>query len=378
MPSPDTQPNTRRTPLERATFLLLFLILSVYALVEVADFLYPICLAVLFAFLIHPLASFLEINGIHRILANLVSILTLLLILTGAIFVLYQQVDVFINDVPTLKTQARSNLLSLESAIRDTFGEFYTIEEGWLSHNITFVIESGSQQLRSIFATTTGAAARLALLPVYMFFLLFYRDKFIIFIKMLVPKEKHEDADYTIQEISAMVRSYMVGVFTVVFVLCFLNTIGLLIVGVKYAILLGILSAIMNFIPYFGTLIGGAIPLTVALLTESSPRYAVGVLILFVIIQFTENNILTPNITGGSVNINPFTTILSVIVAGLLWGLPGMFIVIPFMGTLRILMKHSPRLQPVAYLIGVEGMEHHRLSISKIRTYFRRRLRGKY
>ncbi|MEL6534341.1 MAG: AI-2E family transporter [Bacteroidota bacterium] len=377
MPSSDPQPN-RRTPLERATFLLLFLILSGYALVVVADFLYPICLAVLFAFLIHPLASFLEINGIHRILANLVSILTLLLILTGAIFVLYQQVDVFINDVPTLKTQARSNLLAVESTIRDTFGEFYSIEEGWLSHNITSAIESGSEQLRSIFATTTGAVARLALLPVYMFFLLFYRDKFVIFIKMLVPKEKHEEADLTIMEISAMVRSYMVGVFTVVFVLCFLNSIGLLIVGIKYAVLLGILSAIMNFIPYFGTLIGGAIPLTVAILTESSPRYAVGVLILFVIIQFTENNILTPNITGGSVNINPFTTILSVIVAGLLWGLPGMFIVIPFMGTLRILMKQSPRLQPVAYLIGVEGMENHRLSITKIRTFFRRRLRGKY
>ena len=374
----NTSSSRSRTTLEKATFLLLFFILSFYALIEVREFLYPLCLAILFAFLIYPLASFLEINGIHRIIANLVSIISLLLIFSGAVFVLVRQLDVFLNDIPTLKSQAITNLRTVENSIRELFGEFYTIEEGWLSHNLSNALESGGEELRRIFAATTGTVARLALLPVYMFFFLFYRDKVVVFIKMLVPVERHGEADKTISEISAMVRSYMIGVFTVVFVLCFLNSIGLLIVGVRYAILLGILSAIMNFIPYFGTLIGGAIPLTVALLTESDPRYAVGVLILFVIIQFTENNILTPNITGGSVNINPLTTILGVIVAGLVWGLPGMFIVIPAMGTIRILMKHSPTLQPYAYLIGVEGMEHHRVSLGKIRRYFRRRLKGKY
>ena len=378
MATEENHPARQRTPLEKATFMLLFSILAIFALRETADFLYPICLAILFAFLIYPLASFLELNGIHRIAANLVSILMLIFIFTGGIFVLYRQIDVFINDIPTLKSQASQNIRSLENVLRGYLGDFYSIEEGWLNRNITSAIESGGNQLRGIFATTTGAIARLLLLPVYMFFLLFYRDKFVSFIKMIVPQRMHPQAESSIREISGMMRSYMVGVFTVVFVLCFLNSIGLLIVGVRYAILLGILSAIMNFIPYFGTLIGGAIPLLVALLTESSPRYAVGVLILFAIIQFTENNILTPNITGGSVNINPFVTILSVIVAGLLWGLPGMFIVIPFMGTLRILMQHNPQLQPFAYLIGTEGTEDHRLSIGKARRFITRRLRGKY
>lgn len=377
MASQESKSGQTRTPLERATFMLFFGILVFFALIEIKDFLYPICLAILFAFLIHPLASFLEINGIHRILANLISILTLILVFTGAIFFLYQQVDVFLNDIPQLKTQASQNLLTLENSIRSIFGEFYSIEQGWLAKNLSTALDSGGKQLRTIFAATTGTIARLALLPVYMFFLLFYRDKFLVFIKMLVPEQHHSEADKTIQEITAVVRSYMVGVFTVVFVLCFLNSIGLLIVGVQYAVLLGILSAIMNFIPYFGTLIGAAIPFTIALLTESSPRYAIGVLILFGIIQFTENNILTPNITGGSVNINPFTTILSVIVAGLAWGLPGMFIIIPVMGTLRILMKRSPQLQPFAYLIGTEGMDDHRVSFNAIRKTLSRRSRNK-
>src|SRR5690606_37579976 len=160
---------------------------------------------------------------------------------------------------------------------------------------ISNAFTQGGETFQRIFTATTTTIIKIGLLPVFVFFLLYCRNKYKDFILKLTDKEKHEKTDKVIKEISNVTQRYMSGMTVVVFILCFLNSFVLMIVGLKYALLLGILSALMNYIPNFGTLIGGTIPLTVALVTESSPRYALGVIILFMIIQFTENNILTPN-----------------------------------------------------------------------------------
>jgi predicted PurR-regulated permease PerM len=152
-------------------------------------------------------------------------------------------------------------------------------------------------------------------------------------------------------------------------ILIILNSIGLLIVGVKYAIMFGILSALMNIIPYFGTLIGAAIPLSYTLLS-GEPEKALGVLILFAIIQFTENNILTPNITGGSVQINPFFTILSIVLGGMVWGIPGMLVSVPLMGAIKIIFENIEPLHPYAYLIGIQKQR----KFIKLRTLAKKRI----
>ncbi len=153
----------------------------------------------------------------------------------------------------------------------------------------------------------------------------------------------------------------------VILILCVINSTGLLLIGVEYAILLGILSALMNFIPYFGTLIGGAIPLLYTFTVQGEPNKAIAVVGLFVLIQFTENNILTPNITGGSVNINPFFTILIIVVGGMIWGLPGMFVSIPLLGMFKIYCDNKQELSALSYLLGTEGTEEHALTIKNIK-----------
>jgi len=143
-------------------------------------------------------------------------------------------------------------------------------------------------------------------------------------------------------------------VVTVVLILCVLNSVGLMIIGIKYAIMFGILSALMNLIPYFGTLIGGTIPLAFTLFSDT-PEKAVAIIIMYLIVGFTDHNILTPNITGGAVQINPFFTILSLIVGGIVWGIPGMLIAVPVLGVLKIVFENIAELHPYAYLMGTEG-----------------------
>ena len=188
---------------------------------------------------------------------------------------------------------------------------------------------------------------------------------------MVLPEKGHQKTEEIIKEVSVVVKKYMGGVFIVVLILCVLNSVGLYIVGVKYALLLGLIAAIFNFIPYFGTIIGFSFPLIMALLTGDGPGTAIGVVILFIIIQFTENNILTPNITGGQVNVNPFFIILSVLIGGIIWGIPGMFIVVPLMATLRIICEKVDALKPWAFLISDTGTEEYALTTKKLRKFLR-------
>jgi len=323
----------------KATFFILFVILFFYGLILAEDFLAPFCLGILFAYLIYPLASYLEKKRIHRILAILIAILFFLLAINGIMFIIIKQIQGLLHDFPTFKEKALENIDQLIKFIEINFGIEYQKQETWLKENVSALFETGSIFLKNTFSATTSTVFKLALLPVFIFYLLYYRDHFQEFILRVVPRDKEKVARLILKKTSVMTINYMGGVTIVVLILSILNSAGLYIVGLQYAATFGIISALFNFIPYFGNWIGASIPFVFAILTGSSPNLALGVVILYVIVQFIEHNILTPNITGGYVNLNPLFTIISIIIAGMVWGLIGMFIVIPFMATIKIVFN---------------------------------------
>ncbi len=234
------------------------------------------------------------------------------------------------------------------------------------------MFDAGSNVFNKAFTATTGTLFRLGILPVFIFMFLYYRTKFAWFIMKIVPREKQMLTLNVLREASKVASRYMGGIFTVVFVLCIINSLGLYLVGIRYAITLGVIAAIFNFIPYFGTIIGYSVPFVFALLTGDSAEPAFKVLLVFLVVQFTENNILTPNIVGNYVKINPFMIILGVIAGGMVWGLAGMFVVIPFLAILRIISEHVPALHPYVYLLGTGGTRRHAITGENIRKFLNR------
>jgi predicted PurR-regulated permease PerM len=337
------------------TFVLLFIILFFYGIIIAKAFLSTIVLGVIFSYLIFPLVNFLEKKAhFNRILANLLSIILLIGVLTLISFIMYKNIGRITADMPALVEKAHHNIDQLGALIESTFG--YTVDrQNLLIHDaINSMFNVSSNFTSSIFKGTTNTVFTLGLMPVFMFYMLFYREKFYKFIIMAVPADKEEDARAIIRKISHVTPRYVGGVFTVVLILTVINSFGLWVVGVKYAILFGIISALFNLIPYFGTWIGASIPFIFALLTGDTPRLALGVILLFVIIQFLENNILTPNITGSYVNLNPLFTILLIIIGGTVWGIVGMFVIVPIAAMLKIVFEHSKAMKPYAYLIGAD------------------------
>jgi len=354
-------------------YFLLAIILFIYAITAAKDFLYPIALAILISYLLYPLANYLEKHKFPRIMTIIISILFAIIIISVAAFFIYKRIEVMVGDFPTLKKQALKNIDTLQSSIESLFNISDNTIEQFLKIRIVSFFEEGGNFFNKLFTATAGTIFKIGILPVYVFLFLFYRTKFAHFILMMVSNDKRLITVKILRDISQIAAKYMGGVLTVVLILCFVNSAGLLLIGLKYAIVLGIISAIFTFIPYFGTIIGGTMTFAFALLTADSPTYALKVMALYIIVIFLEHNILTPNIVGGNVRVNPFIIILSLIIAAIVWGIPGMIIIVPFIAILKILTLNLPGLRPYSFLLGIRGARRHAIYIPTIKELLSRK-----
>lgn len=357
---------------KKITVYILSFIVSLYALIEAQQFLAPLFLAALFSYLLYPISNFLEKHGIPRILANLISILAGLAVIVGVFIFFLEQFSFFVEDLPQMKSQAKNNLRSLEEWVSSGFGVPQENVRQWFN-DILAAMTNSDDIFRTAFRTTTSTVVRVALMPVFVFFMLYYRNKFHDFVILMAPDKEKERTEKILKEVNQVAINYMTGVFIVVLIISVLNSIGLGIIGLDYPILLGVTAALFNFIPYFGTLIGAIIPLLFSLLAMDTLDFALWVVIYFLIIQFIENNILTPNITGGSVRLNPFITILSLIMGSMAWGVVGMFIIVPFMAMFKIFCDNISFLKPIGYLLSNRGTKEYAITWDKIKNTFRKK-----
>jgi predicted PurR-regulated permease PerM len=350
----------------RLTYFLLSIILLIYGLIMAKDFLYPLAFGILLSYLLYPIVNFLEKKGMPRILSILLPIiiaLTLFVIL--AVFVL-KRFNLFMDELPYFREKTVGHIESMQRYLESEFG---IPAERFKNFLLSQIFDIGTQS-EKVFSATKGTIFVILMQPVYVFLCLYYRTKFAYFFLKVVGRQNRLIAIKVLREIANVVTRYMLGVTTVVLILCFFNSIGLLIIGIKYPLLLGVISALFSFIPYFGNFIGGTIPFIFALLTADSQVYALRIAIFVYIVHFVENNILSPNIVGNNIRINPFVIIMGLIAGAMIWGIPGMLVVIPFLAMLNIILKKIPDMQPYAYLLGTRGTRRHAFTVENAKKFY--------
>jgi predicted PurR-regulated permease PerM len=126
---------------------------------------------------------------------------------------------------------------------------------------------------------------------------------------------------------------------------------ALFIIGVKYALILGVIGAILNLIPYLGIFMACILTALITL-TTNSPGKVIWVVIALLIIHLTDSNILMPRIVGHKVKLNALVTIIGVIIGSALWGIPGTFMAVPFMAIMKVIFEDVEPLQPFAIIMG--------------------------
>lgn len=341
------------------------LIFAIAAILSITkQLLVPLSFSIFLAYLLYPSARRLEEFKIPRIATNFIVIIVFMGGIFTFLFVLSQLFEGLSKDLPELRESFTFNIQLLQDSIDEVFGLSIAQQNeiiktaGLNSDYFATLIEAG----KNLFIT-------LALIPVYTFLLLFYRDKFKEFVYMVVNSENSQAVKDIITKAAEVVPKYLKGLLVVCFLLIGLNTLGFYLIGVEYFMLFGLIAAIFNLIPYLGTVLGYGIVAFFVLGTQS-PSVAGAVVIQFFIVQFLENNILTPNITGSYVRINPLVIIFSLIGAGLIWNLPGMFLVIPTLGVLKIIFESVDDWKPYAFLLGTSGTEEHSITIHSLRKRF--------
>jgi predicted PurR-regulated permease PerM len=350
----------------RLSYLLLAIILTIYSLIMAREFLYPLALGVLIAYLLYPVVNYLEKKGFPRVFSILIPIIiAIALVVFITIFVL-KRINFFLDDLPDFKEKTIEHITEIQRYIESNFG---ISAERFKNFIISSLFDIGAQS-GELFRATTGTIFIILMQPVFVFLFLYYRTKFAYFLLQVAGHKNRLIVIKILREIATVATRYMLGITSVVLILCVFNSIGLLIIGIQYPLLFGVVSALFSFIPYFGNFIGGTIPFLFALLTEDSMVYSVRIFFFVYFVHFFENNILSPNIVGNNIRLNPFIIILGLIAGAMIWGLPGMLVTIPFLAMLNIIMKRVPSMQPYAYLLGPRGTRRHALTFENLKRHF--------
>jgi predicted PurR-regulated permease PerM len=336
---------------KQGTYVLLFFVLLGGILYFAKPFIVPFTIAGLLAMLLFPVTERLMKWGINESVSIVMSILLAAIVLAGLVLLLGHQISNFADQLPLIKQKAAEKL----DALKQYMDQHTSLEpDKTMQSAKTYINKStsaGSGMLKSAFSATTGFLAGFVVLPIYTFFFQFYRKKLKVFLYGLFPPELQQEALKMIDETTKVASGYLRGMLIVISLLAVMNISGLLILGVKNAIFLGVFAAILDLIPYIGVLMGYAFCFLVAMVTGSTSQ-ALGVIVLAVIAQFMENNVFQPRITGSQVNANSFATLLSIVAGGLIWGVAGMVLFIPLLGIFKVAAEHLEPLRPLAYLIG--------------------------
>jgi predicted PurR-regulated permease PerM len=189
------------------------------------------------------------------------------------------------------------------------------------------------------------------LVPIYVFMILFYQPLLMDFIHKVFGKRHRRKVGVIAVQIKTVIQRYLNGLLIEAVIVGVLGAAALLILGIEYAILLGILGAVLNVIPYIGGIVAAALPMMVALATKS-PWFALYVLIIHIVIQIIDNNVIVPIIVASKVKINALFSVVVVIAGSAFWGLPGMFLSIPLLAIVKLVCDHIDPLKPWGFLLG--------------------------
>ena len=367
------------------TLVVVSLVLLFWGLVQAQSFLMPLSVAALLAMIVLPVSNWLEKKGVSRGWSAFLSDLVIILFIVGLTSVLAAQVESLASDWPRIKQKIEPRIEQLQQFITRQTGLSEQAQRQRISlpgfssaQSDSTQTDSSSEKTSSSSSSSSssdssilssvgkvvggflGGLGTLLLMLIYTFFFLLYRRKFRLSILKMVPDDQQDQAQKTIADAVRVAQNYLSGRLLLILFLVVLYAIGLTISGVRNAILISLLAAVLSLIPYIGNVIGYALAVVVAFVSGGGAGSVIGVSITFAVAQFVESYVLEPYVVGDKVDLNPVFTIIVVVLGEAVWGIAGMLIAIPVLGILKVVFDHVSPLQPLGYLFGEEDTRDER------------------
>ncbi|SKC83429.1 AI-2E family transporter [Ohtaekwangia koreensis] len=315
----------------------------------------PFSFALLISFVLQPVCAWMERKGFSRAGAVITAILLLLILGILMVALLITQFLGFLSEWPVVQTKILQSFNDLSQMFAEVFGMSRSQQ-----HSILTKIseQSGSNVLQMIKNTLTTSAFSLVmifLVPVYAFLILYYRKFWANNLTKLFPDERRGH----IREILTLtIRAYynfIKGMALVYIAVGSLNSIGLLLLGVPHAVLFGFIASILTFVPYIGIIAGSLLPITMAWITYDSIWYPVGIIAIFTFVQYLEANVIFPIAVSSRLNVNTLVMLLAIFTGGLVWGMAGMILFVPFVGIAKLVADSNPKWKTISMILGSEN-----------------------
>ena len=340
----------------KSTVVLLGLVLTVYILMNLRDILVPLAFSVIISILLNPAINKLKGFGVSNVLAISIALFISVIFVGSIFYFLSSQIAGLVDNLPLLKAKLESLLHELQVWLQARFGIAIQKQVQLLNDAM-----SGSKTLiGTTLGTALGTLSVVFLLPVYTFLLLFYKSLILNFLFEVFAEENSTKVRAILDQTKTAIQSFMVGLLLEALIIACLNSAALFMLGIKYAVLIGVIGALLNMIPYIGGIIAIALPILMATVTKDGYSTQLGVIIVYLIIQFIDNNIIVPRIVSSKVQINALFSIIIVLLGGAMWGVSGMFLSIPVVAIIKIVFDRIEELRPWGKLLGDEVPTRHK------------------
>jgi predicted PurR-regulated permease PerM len=333
--------------------LLLLLLVSVigFALYSLTYLLFLVVLAIFFAYLIDPLVKLIRRpfkerkieRFMPRSLAIGISYLIVFIVVGSGIAGIApkatEQAKEFAGNIPAYGNSIRSSLGELE--IR--FNRLRVPEDVQtkITDQVTSLVQSITASIGNFLIALVGYLPWLVLIPILAFFFLKDINVFRLSVLKIFPAgELRIRADAIMKDINTTLAAYIRAQLISCFLIGLMCTFGFYIVGVKYALLFGILAGVFEFVPLIGPISIGVIVTLVAAFSDDHWR-ALYVAIFLIVLRVIQDYILYPRIVRGGIHLHPVAIILSVLAGEQLAGIPGVFLAIPVVAILTVIYKHA-------------------------------------
>ncbi|MHA4810658.1 AI-2E family transporter [Flavitalea flava] len=312
----------------------------------------PLLFASLFAILLQPLAAFIQRKcRLPRPMASITAVLLFILIISMLFYVLGGQGRVLAREWPKFQLQLDTSLTQAQTWISATANIKLDQQLIYFNNASSRFLTSGSSMIGSTLISLSAMLFFVLFTCIYTIFFLQYRSLIKLFFLSIFPEENMALVHEIAEKIQTIIRQYIIGLLiemgTISTVLC----IAFSILGIHYAILLGLLSGLLNLIPYIGIFITLVVSVLITFATASLSKVFL-VIIVLVCTHLVDANLLFPWIVGSKVRINPMTMIAGVFIGGMIWGIAGMFLSIPVIAVLKIIFDRIDGLKPWGLLLG--------------------------
>ena len=336
----------------RATLIFIGLIAFISILYVAQDIIVPIMYATIIAILLSPLVDLLVKRKMNRVLAIAITLIGVIAIIIIFSMLLSHELSVFTDTFPRLLDKFSETLQHAAKWVSIHFHISATKINSYIADSRTALLNGSRSSIGVTLSSIGNVLVVLLLIPVYVFMILFYQPLLLDFIRRLFGKTNNTEVNEVLVATRTIIRRYLAALFVEAGIVATLNSAGLMIIGIDYAILLGILGALLNMIPYIGGVIAVLLPMAVAYVTKSTPSYALMVMLVYMTIQFVDNHYIFPKIVSSKVRINALISLIVVLCGGALWGISGMFLSIPIIAILKVIFDHIDSMKPWGFLLG--------------------------